>query len=144
MGGAVMCQVAARRSDVRAVIVDSLYSRFFPILQRSIQDRYHLPAFPWSWFTWWCVQLGLGRRLSALDPGVLAPRLHQPLLAIQGGQDLRVLPSLAQEFYDRWAGSKERWFDSSGGHVGMLAKDPERYCARVDDFLTRIFGESSL
>ena len=143
MGAAVACQVAARDSEVRAVAVDSIYSRFFPVLQRSIWRQYHLPAIPWAWLTWWCVQAALRTRLAPTDPAALAPRLRQPLLAIQGGEDRRVVPLLGREFYRRWAGPKERWFEPHGAHVGMFAMHPQAYCGRVAGFFDRVLTTSN-
>ena len=139
MGAAVACQVTARAPAVKALIADSLYSRFFPILKRAIWGRYHLSEAPWAWLTWWAVQLALHRRLTPLDPAALAPRLHQPLLVIQGGDDQQVIPPFGEEFYQRWAGPKERWVKPDVGHVGMFAHDPEEYCDRVARFFDRAF-----
>ena len=140
MGAAVACLVAAACPEVRAVVVDSIYSRFFPVLTRSIWQRYHLPAVPWAWLTWGCVQVALGRRLARLDPVVLAARASQPLLAIQGGEDRRVVPMLGREFYQRWAGPKERWVEPTVAHVGMFARHPTEYCDRVANFFDRTLG----
>ncbi len=137
MGGAVACQVAARDPDVGAVVIDSAYSRLFPVLQRALWLRYHLPAFPFAWVTWWSLHLALRTRLARVDPVALAPRLRQPLLAIQGGADQRVPPALGEGFYQRWAGPKERWGEADVAHVGMFAKSPEAYCDRVAGFFGR-------
>ncbi|MBI4003483.1 MAG: alpha/beta fold hydrolase [Candidatus Omnitrophica bacterium] len=137
MGAAVACQLAARERAVHAVVVDSIYSRLFPVLARSLWQRYHLPAIPWAWLTWWSLQLSLRRRLAPLDPAVLAYRCRQPLLAIQGGEDRRVVPLLGREFYRCWAGPKERWFEERIAHVGMFARHPQEYCNRVADFFDR-------
>ena len=137
MGAAVAFQVAACCPEVRAVVADSLYSRLFPVLQQAIRQRYHLPPIPWAWVTWWGAQLVLRRRLASRDPVRLAPRLLQPLFVIQGGEDRRVSPRLAQEFYERWAGPKERWFEPGVGHVGMFARHPQEYCNRVAGFFDR-------
>ena len=138
MGAAVACQVAVREPSVGAVVVDSVYSRLFPVLARSIWRRYHLPAIPWAWLTWWSVQLAVRRRLAPVDPAVLASRLLQPLLAIQGGEDRRVVPLLGREFYRCWAGPKERWFEEQIAHVGMFARHPQEYCDRVANFFDRV------
>jgi pimeloyl-ACP methyl ester carboxylesterase len=140
MGAAVACLVAARHAGVRAIVVDSIYSRLFPVLKRSIWQRYHLPALPWAWITWWAVQLVLRQRLTPLDPARLAARLTQPLLAIQGGEDRRVVPLLGREFYQGWAGPKERWFEPQVAHVGMFARHPQVYCDRVVSFFDRVFA----
>lgn len=137
LGGAIACQVAAREPSVGAVVVDSIYSRLFPVLARSLWRRYHLPAFPWAWVTWWSLECVLRRRLALLDPVVLAPRLRQPLLAIQGGEDRRVVPMLGREFYRCWAGPKERWFEEQVAHVGMFARHPREYCDRVANFFAQ-------
>ena len=137
MGGAVVCQVALREPDVRAVVVDSVYARFFPVLQHAIWRRYHLPSIPWAWITWGALQIALGRQLSATDPAVLAPRLHQSLFAIHSSDDARVDPRLGAEFYERWAGPKEQWLEPAANHVGAFAKDPARYCNRVARFFER-------
>ena len=140
MGAAVACQVAAREPSVRAVVVDSIYSRLFPVLARSIWRRYHLPAIPWAWLTWWSLQLALRRRLAPTDPAALAPRLRQPLLAILGGEDRRVVPMLGRDFYRRWAGPKERWFEEQIAHVGMFAGHPGEYGDRVANFFDRVLA----
>lgn len=139
MGAAVACQVAARAPDVRAVVADSAYSRFFPVLRRAIRQRYHLPGVPMAWVTWWALQVALGARLSRRDPVELAPRLRQPLLAIQGGEDRRVSPQSGEEWFQRWAGPKERWFEPQVAHVRMFTQDPQAYCDRVAAFLDRAF-----
>jgi len=137
MGGAIACQLASRVPGVRAVVVDSVYSRLFPVLGRTLRLRYHLPTVPWAWVTWWGLHVALRRRLSALDPAVLAARLRQPLLAIQGGEDRRVVPLLGREFYQRWAGPKQRWFEPQVAHVGMFAAHPQKYGDRVAAFFDR-------
>ena len=137
MGGAIACQVAARHPEIRAVVVDSLYGRFFPILADAIQTERHLPPLPFAWITWWSLELALRRRLAALDPIALAPRCRQPLLAIQGGLDRRVSPAVSQAFCDRWAGPNEQWFEPDVAHVGMFPRDPARYLQRVGAFLDR-------
>lgn len=142
MGGAIACQVAFRCAEVRAVVVDSAYSRLFPVLRRSLRQRHHIPAFPWAWITWWTLQLLLRTRLARMDPAVLAPSLRQPLLVIQGGEDRRVVPMLGREFYQRWAGSKQRWFEQPVVHIGMFAQHPQEYGDRVGAFFNQALGES--
>ena len=141
MGAAIVCQVALREPEVKAVVADSIYSQLFPIIQHAVQHEYHLPMFPWAWLTWYTLQVILRTRLAATDPVAMAPHLHQPLLAIQGGEDRRVAPSLSREFYQRWAGPKELWFAQTVGHVGMFAKNPRTYCDRVAGFFDRAFVE---
>jgi fermentation-respiration switch protein FrsA (DUF1100 family) len=137
MGAAVVCQAAARDAEISAVVADSPYARFFPVLRQSIRERYSWAGLCLSWLTWWAVQAVLRRRLAPMDPVTLARRLRQPMLAIQGGEDRRVAPALGQEFFDAWAGPKERWFEPAVVHVGMSACHPEEYHRRVAEFFTR-------
>ncbi|MBI3321789.1 MAG: alpha/beta fold hydrolase [Candidatus Omnitrophica bacterium] len=139
MGAAVMCQVAADYPEVRAIVTDSIYSRFFPVLRQALWERRRLPAIPWAWLMWWALQALLRRRLAAVDPIALAPNLHQPLLAIQGEEDHRAVPDLGREFYERWAGPKERWGESRVGHVEMFARHPHLYAERVANFFDRVW-----
>ena len=137
MGGALVCQIAAQCPNIRAIVTDSVYSRLLPVIKRTIWRRYHIPSIPFAWVTWWSLQLMLGRHLAQIDPAALAINLQQPLLAIQGGEDRRVVPMLGREFYRLWAGPKERWFESTVAHVGMFAQHPKEYCNRVADFFDR-------
>jgi len=142
-GAAVACQLARRAPQVRAVVTDSLYPRFYPIVRRGIRRRYHLPTFPWAWITWGCLHLVFRRRLARLDPVALGPYLNVPLFAIQGGQDHVVPPVAHEALYASWAGPKERWVDPSAGHVGIFARDPQQYCNRVAAFFDHALKSSA-
>ena len=134
LGGAIACQAAARDSAYRAVVVDSAYARLFPILARAISTRYRLPIIPWAWITWVGVQVALGRRLSRLDPIIVARRSRAPLLLIHGGQDHTVPLTHAHALYASWHGPKERWIEPLAVHVGTYAANPQDYCNRVAHF----------
>ena len=140
MGAVIACQLALRHPAIRAVILDSAYARLFPVLQRALWSRYHLPGFPFAWIAWGGLRLALRTPLGVLDPAAAAPHLYQPLLMIQGGEDQRVPLPLGQEIYARWAGPKERWVEPLGVHVGLFARDPQPYVDRVAAFLERSLG----
>ena len=110
------------------------------MLQHSITQSYHLPEIPWAWLTWWVLQGALRTRLAGWDPRALAPQLRQPLLAIQGGADIRIDLRESEELFERWAGPKERWFEPGVPHVGMWARDRDAYCDRVASFFDRAFN----
>lgn len=143
IGGMVMCHVARRNQHVRAVVLDSTYGEFFPVLARSMQRLYRMPPFPWVRLTWWALSLGLRRDLSRMDPLRIAPALHQPLLAIQGQADRRVEAAWAHQLFERWAGPKEQWTAPDVGHVGMFAHFPQEYGDRVSAFFERYLVVSS-
>ena len=137
MGGAIACQTAARNPAVCALVLDSTYAHLYPILARAIKARYHLPRIPWAWITWASVQLALGRRLSKLDPVILARHLTQPLLLIHGQQDLTVPLDQAQAILAHWHGPTESWIEPSAAHVGIYALDPRGYGDRLAAFFDR-------
>ena len=137
MGAAVTCQIAAREPAVRAMIADSMYSRFYPILVRVIFRRFKLGPVPWAWLSWAGLGLALGAWPASLDPATLAPHLSLPLLLIQGGADPVVAPSNREVVYARWAGAKERWVEPQVGHVQMFEHASAAYVDRVDAFLRR-------
>jgi hypothetical protein len=136
-GAAVACQVAGTVPGIRAVVTDSAYPRFYPIVRTAVRRRYHLPAVPFAWVTWWCLQAALRRRLSRVDPAALGARLRLPLLAIHGGEDRVVPVEDGRAFAARWAGQAEWWSEPGVGHVGMFARDPAAYAGRVAAFLDR-------
>lgn len=133
-GGAMVCQAAAVRPDLRAVITDSTYARLLPVLKHVIWRDYHLPPVPCAYLTWWGVQAAVRRRLSRVDPVRLAPRLRQPLLLIHGMVDQSVPPAHAHALYAAWQGSKQQWLLPGAGHVGACGADPDVYCDRVIEF----------
>ncbi len=137
MGGAIACQAAARNPAIRGLVLDSAYANLYPIVARAISARYHLPVVPWAWLTWAGVQLALGRRLSTLDPAILARHLTQPLLLIHGQQDSTVPPDHARTILAGWRGPTESWIEPDAAHVGAYALDPRRYGDRLAAFLDR-------
>ena len=137
MGGAIVCQAAARNPAVCALVLDSTYAHLYPILARAIKAQYHLPRIPWTWITWASVQLALGRRLSKLDPAILARDLTQPLLLIHGQQDSTVPLDHARTILAGWHGPTESWIEPNAAHVGTYALDPRGYGDRLAAFFDR-------
>lgn len=140
MGCVVMCQVAAKHARVKAVVADSIYGEFFPILCRGLWQEYRLPAVPFGWLTWLGLQGFLRSSLAKIDPIRSAPLLKQDLLLIEGGQDKRVPRGWADAWYQRWSGNKERWSVASVGHVGAYPNNPDKYAQRVARFFERMIA----
>lgn len=137
LGGAVVCQLAARQRQVKALALDSTFARLFPIAAQVVKLRYHLPVVPFAWITWAAVQLALRSDLSKLDPLRAAPAVQAPLLWIHGQQDKVVPAGQGEELFAAWAGPKERWSDPTAGHVGTYALEPEEYVNRLTQFFDR-------
>lgn len=138
MGGVVMCGVAGKYPGVRAVVADSLYSEFFPILVRGFWQERRIPKFPFCYLTWMGLQAALGCRLSRLDPLRSASQSTQSLLLIEGAEDRRVPRHFADSWFEQWAGPKERWREAGAGHVGIFASQPDVYIGRILSFFGRI------
>ena len=135
-GGAVACEAMGRFPEASALVLDSTYARFFPILARTIRLRYHLPV-PFAWVTWLSTQLAVKRSLARVDPVVLAARCDRPLLLIHGGDDRTVPTDQARQLYEAWRGPKQLWMEPQAVHVGTYGLDPARYCDRLADFFDR-------
>jgi len=71
--------------------------------------------------------------------GRLSPR---PLLIIQGGRDVYILPSEAQRLYAAAGEPKELWLVPEAGHRAVDQVDPEGYYARVLGFFDRWVGNT--
>ena len=137
MGAAVACQVALGHPEIRAVVADSIYARFYPVVRFNVWRRYHLSAFPWAWVTWLSLRVAVRRLPIAVDPMAIVTRLSQPALFIQGGKDRVVASDDWESVYRSWGGSKERWFEPDVEHVGMYFRDPGMYQNRVAAFLDK-------
>ena len=137
LGGAIVCQAAARHPTVGAIVLDSTYARLFPVVAGVIRRTYHFPKIPWAWLTWAGVQVALHRRLSSVDPQVVATRCRQPLLAIHGTADHTVPVEHARKLVASWRGPTEQWLEPGAGHVGIYTAHPADYCHRVADFFDR-------
>lgn len=133
-GGAMACQAAVLRCDVRALITDSSYARLFPLVANVIRRDYHLPAIPFAYLTWWGAQLAVGRRLGRRDPVALAAAARQALFLIHGTADASVPLSHAEALYAAWGGPKEQWLLPGVAHVGAFEAQPDVYCGRIARF----------
>lgn len=142
MGGAIACQAALRFPGVQAAVLDSPYARLYPVLARAIWTHYRLPG-PAAWLTWWGAHAWLRRRLARVDPVEAAPRLRQPLLLIQGGQDRRIAPGVSERLYDAWAGPKTRWTEPEVAHVSMFTRHHDEYLRRISAFFDQHVGAAA-
>ena len=123
--------------EVGALVLDSTYARFFPMVARAIRKQYPLPTPVWVWLTWWGTQARLGARLARRDPVRLAASIATPVLLILGAEDQTVPLEQGRALYDQWRGPKTQWIDPHAAHVRAFANDPAGYCARVADFFDR-------
>lgn len=138
MGAAVGLLTAAEDPRIRAVVSDSSYARFGPMVARYQRMMYHLPEAPFGWISAWCLAGRLGTWPGRLDPvravGRLAPR---PLLVIHGAQDISI-PAENARALDAAAGEpKQLWVVPGAGHVAGVYQDEPAYRQRVLGFFER-------
>lgn len=142
LGGAVAAAVAAGRSDIAAVVIDSPYPDF-PSAAIAHMGRLGAPGHllarlavqTASWLT--------RADYSAVAPVNLIPRLPCPVLLIESGQDhflsvgQRDLLSHALRSHPPEHGPAELWVAASAEHLLALTADPIAYQQRLSDFLSR-------
>lgn len=138
LGAAVGLLTAAEDPRIRAVVSDSSYARWAPMVARYQRMMYYLPEIPLGWFTAWCLAVRLGVSLGRLDPvravGRLAPR---PLLVIHGAQDISIPVADARALHAAAGEPKGLWIIPGAGHVAGVCTDEPAYRQRVLEFFER-------
>lgn len=128
LGGAVGTVVAAERSDVRGLVLDSAFSHYRREVKWVCQQQ---------WLTWGVA--GIVARLlfsDGLNPidciGRIAPR---PVLIIHGTADRVVPVSMADELYTAAREPKELWLVEDLAHTAIFCDHADAAFPRVLDFL---------
>lgn len=147
MGGATLLFAAAREPAMRAVVSDSAYADFLPIIERQLPRQSGLPpamtlgvlAAGWVFY---------GADYFDIRPvdviGQIAPR---PILLIQGTRDGIVPPSNEVELYQaaRAAPSAHvsMWQVPGADHAQSFHTAPQDYVDRLVAFYTAALGDTA-
>jgi fermentation-respiration switch protein FrsA (DUF1100 family) len=127
LGGSIGAVVAAeRREQVRAVAMDSAFSRYRDIVRHHV---FNSPVF--TVLAWW-LPFTIPRGQDALESiGRIAP---VPVL-IMHGRDDRVAPwRMACELYEAAAEPKELWLIEKTDHMEVWMEEPETAQAKLVSF----------
>jgi fermentation-respiration switch protein FrsA (DUF1100 family) len=134
MGGAAVLELAARRTEIEAVVVDSVFPTLEDELSWAVTKEIFIP------FIRYFAERETGLDLEMLRPvdriQDISPR---PVLIIQGEADTMIPPDSAQRLYNNSGDPRYLWTEAGVGHVGMYSSYPEKYEQRVigffDDYL---------
>lgn len=140
LGATVAAAVAADRSDIAAVILDSPYADFRHAAMAHL-DLLGLPGRPLQCLALRIAELRASARFADIRTTALIPRIAAPLMVIQPVIDPYLLDddaqALTQACASRPAHLTELWSIPDCAHLMALPADPELYRARIHDFLER-------
>lgn len=134
MGGSVALMVAAKDDRLGAVAADSPYPSLAETLERHLRLMYPLPKIPFAWYILSIYRIRFGIWPMQVSPQASARTLHQPLLLIQGGHDLRTPPEGTRRIVANAASPAELWLIEGAGHLESFAMDPHAYTSRLIRF----------
>jgi fermentation-respiration switch protein FrsA (DUF1100 family) len=136
MGGAAVLEAAARRNEIEAVVIDSVFPTLEDELNWMVTSKVFVP------FIRFFAERETGLDMEILRPvdriGELSPR---PVFIIQGEGDAVIPADSAQLLYEAAREPRYIWMESGINHVGMYSVFPEEYEKQVigffDEFLLR-------
>ena len=138
MGGAAVLELASRRFEIEAVVVDSTFPTLEDELRWIVSNNVFLP------FIRFFAEKEAGVDLEMLRPvdriGEISPR---PVMIIQGEADDLIPADSAQRLYDASGDPRYLWTEAGVGHVGMYSVHPVRYEDRVIGFFDEYLLEGS-
>ena len=139
LGAAVAAAVAAERSDIDALILESPFADF----RHAASANFHLLSIEIPLLH--RIAIALAEKMAhadfaALRPLDLIPKSRAPLLIIQGEQDLLTSPQDQQDLeraIQQRADGSTYWRLENVPHLMPLASDPTEYRHRIADFLSQ-------
>lgn len=136
MGGAIVAQVAAYDSRLRAVVLEGTFADAVEQTRYMYGRSGIVLQWPARLGDWWA-----GMDLAAMRPidavGAIAPR---PLLLIGGAQDPVVPAWMVRHLYDAARDPKEIWIVPDAGHGEYQRLAAEEYAARIGAFFDHALG----
>ncbi len=129
MGGAAVLELASRRIEIEAVVVDSAFATLDDEMRWAVTSRVFLP------FIRLIAETQAGFDIDLLRPvdriGEISPR---PVLIIQGEADSMIPADSATRLYDAAGEPRFLWTEAGVSHVGMYTALPEMYEDQVIGF----------
>jgi carboxylesterase len=136
---AVLCYAPALRLQLRRS-TGLLMSVLAPFVT-SVPKPQATDDIPWQGYSVWPLKGAL--QLTRLQQAVvgLLPRIHQPVLILQGRLDPTVHPQAPQVIYDRVASPiKELYWLDQSAHCVILDKQHDLAASLTADFLLRVLS----
>jgi len=122
MGAVAVIELAARRVEIEAVVVDSAFPTLEDELRLAVSNNVFLP------FIRFFAEKKAGVDMDLLRPvdriGDLSPR---PIMIIQGEADHMIPVNSGQRLYEAAGEPRYLWTEAEANHVGMFSRYPEKY-----------------
>lgn len=124
LGGAVAFYVAAERSEVRALVIDSSFPSY-----RAIATAHARRMLPFHWLSDGAANLLVS---DGYDPVDVVDRIPpRPLLVIASGRDNVCFPELARALFDAAREPKQFWHVDDAGHCETVLLCPDEATRRI-------------
>ena len=135
LGGAVATVVAAKRPEIRAVVLDSTFGNY-----RHIGAAHLKKAIRWGWLA---DKLAAALLSDDYEPVDYVARISpRPVLVIASPDDEVCYAPLGRELYDAAAEPKEWVLVSGGRHLEVVADNVDNVQARIVAFYERALAAS--
>ncbi|KRK73048.1 alpha beta hydrolase [Levilactobacillus namurensis DSM 19117] len=146
MGGATMEMLSGETlpPQVKAIIADCGYSSVEAELVYLLKRWYHLPKYPIEPLVSTISKRRLGYYLNDVTSIDQLKKNRRPILFIHGEKDVYVPVGMAYENYAATHAPKQLWIVKNATHAESFWINPQRYRARVLDFLTTYFDPELL
>lgn len=141
MGGTVALLSAAQNRGIKAVVSESTYATLQDAIPSAIANVGLPPVLFAPIVEWFAERIGDfdASKVSAMDHiREISPR---PVLLMQGGKDLVVIPESGQQLYEAAGEPCQLWFDDDISHASFADEKPEEYEQRVVDFFDQYLLE---
>ena len=141
MGGTVVLLSAAQNPGIKAVVSESAFATLIDAVPSAVAGT-GLPPMLFAPLVQWFAEREAGfkaEQVSAVEHiREISPR---PVLLMQGGKDVVVMPDGGQRLYDAAGEPRELWFNPDLGHMAFADELPEEYEKRVVAFFDKYLLE---
>ncbi len=139
MGGAVALLKSGELPEVKAVVVNSTFSRMLDVIKINFRDYVpKFPFFPFGYIALLYIRLRTGVYFPHIKPLNYIARLDpRPVLIIHGSHDETIPQEHASELLKSARGNKELWYIAGADHHGTYRVAGQQYEKRIIDFFTK-------
>ncbi|MFA6908685.1 MAG: alpha/beta hydrolase [Patescibacteria group bacterium] len=139
MGGAVALLALGKFPEIKAVIVNSTFSRMVAVIRQNFRAYLpKVPFFPFGWIVLLYIKLRTGVYFPNINPyKALRTMDPRPLLIIHGTKDERIPFREALELFDSRKDHSELWSVDGADHHGTYTVAAREYESKVTSFFSR-------
>jgi dipeptidyl aminopeptidase/acylaminoacyl peptidase len=138
LGGVTAIRAAAQMPELRAVVVQSVFTSIEENIASGVRQITGLPAFPFAPMVIYFGQQETGLSIEQVRPiddiAHISPRA---VLLLHGQQDRTITPDNSQRLYDAAGEPKQLVWFPDAAHGGLMASDSELWETSIVSFLDR-------